>query len=106
MLGLVPSQSKPGPRFLLGVPTELGYRQAGVPEVAVSVEFVFWCVVLARFALPLLREVGRRRGACGVGPFPSSSSRTGRAGFLAPRSPVTISGRAWWPALRGCPRGS
>ena len=40
------------------------------------------------------------------GPFPSVSSRTGLAGFLAPCSPVIISGRAWSPGQRGCPRGS
>ena len=51
-------------------------------------------------------ELGRRRGALGWGPFPSACSRTGRASFPAPRSPVITVGLAWWPVQRGCPRGS
>jgi hypothetical protein len=55
---------------------------------------------------PLPRELGRRRGASGWGPFPSACSRTGRASFPAPRSPVITVGLAWWPVQHGCPRGS
>lgn len=36
-------------------------------------------------------EVDRRRGARGAGPFPTVSSRTGRASFPASRSPVITS---------------
>jgi hypothetical protein len=38
-------------------------------------------------------EVGRRRGARGAGPFPSSSSRTVRDSFPSHRSPVIFDGR-------------
>jgi transposase len=51
-------------------------------------------------------ELGRRRGAPGWVPFPSACSRTGRASFPAPRSPVITVGFAWWPVQHGCPRGS
>ena len=55
---------------------------------------------------PLRVKSTARRGSLGRVLFRSVSSRTGLAGFLAPCSPVVISGRAWLPGQRGCPRGS
>ncbi len=50
-------------------------------------------------------EVGRRRGARGVGPFPSAPSRTVLDDFSSHGSPVVSSGWVRLSFRRGCSRG-